>query len=66
MLDRHILTFNENISGLRDFISLIGPFIEEHHEKAVKEHQLIIDAFEIAKKIEVEENETQKIELQIN
>jgi len=64
MLDRHILTFNENISGLRDFISLIGPFIEEHHEKAVKEHQLIIDAFEIAKKIEVEENETQKIELQ--
>lgn len=64
MLDRHILTFNENIIGLRDFISLIGPFIEEHHEKAVKEHQLIVDAFEIAKKIEVEEDETQKTELQ--
>lgn len=64
MLDRHILTFNENIIGLRDFISLIGPLIEEHHEKAVKEHQLIIDAFEIAKKIEVEEDETQKTELQ--
>jgi predicted RNA-binding protein len=64
MLDRHILTFNENIIGLRDFISLIGPFIEEHHEKAVKEHQLIVDAFEIAKKIEVEEDEIQKTELQ--
>lgn len=64
MLDRHILTFNENITGLRDFISLIGPFIEEHHEKAVKEHQLIVDAFEIAKKIEIEEDETQKSELQ--
>lgn len=64
MLDRHILTFNENIIGLRDFISLIGPFIEEHHEKAVKEHQLIVDAFEIAKKIEVEEDKTQKTELE--
>ena len=64
MLDRHILTFNENIIELRDFISLIGPFIEEHHEKAVKEYQLIVDAFEIAKKIEVEEDETQKTELE--
>ena len=64
MLDRHILTFNENIIGLRDFISLIGPFIEEHHEKAVKEHQLIVDAFEIAKKIEVEEDEARKTELE--
>ena len=64
MLDRHILTFNENIVGLRDFISLIGPFIEEHHEKAVKEHQIIVDAFEIAKKIEVEKDETEKTELE--
>jgi hypothetical protein len=64
MLDRHILTFNENIIGLRDFISLIGPFIEEHHEKAVNEHRLIVGAFDIAKKIEVEEDETQKTELQ--
>jgi hypothetical protein len=63
MLDRHILTFNENIIGLRDFISLIGPFIEEHHDKAVKEHQLVLDAFEIAKKIEVEKDESQKTEL---
>ncbi len=66
MLDRHILTFNENIIGLRDFISLIGPFIEDHHEKALKEHQLIVDAFEIARKIEVEEDESKKQNFKIS
>lgn len=64
MLDRQILTFNENINGLRDFISVIGPFIEEHHEKAMKEHQKVVDAFEIAKQIENEDDEGQKLELE--
>lgn len=64
MLDRQILTFNENIIGLRDFISLIGPFIEKHHRKAVQEHNEIIDAFAIAKKIAAEKDENRKLEMQ--
>lgn len=54
MLDRHILTFNESIIGLRDFISLIGHFIEEHHRIAVVEQEQISEGFELAKKIAIE------------
>ena len=64
MLDRQILTFNENINGLRDFIILIGPFIEEHHSKAVEEHKEIVSAFDLAKKIATERDEAIRIELQ--
>lgn len=64
MLDRQILTFNENINGLRDFISLIGPFIEEHHNRAVKEHELIVEAFETAETIEKETDEQVKSKLE--
>lgn len=60
MLDRHILTFNENINGLRDFISLIGPFIEEHHNRAVQEHKIVLDTFDIAKRISTETDEESK------
>lgn len=60
MLDRHILTFNENIIGLREFITLISPFIEEHHKKAVEEHEQIIESFKIAERIAVETDANQK------
>lgn len=60
MLHRHILTFNENIIGLRDFISLIGPFIEEHHKKAVAEQERISEGFELAKKIATAANDEEK------
>lgn len=64
MLDKYIIIFNENINGLRDFISLIGPFIEKHHQQAVEEHNKIIEAFEFAKQIETEENGDVKAELE--
>lgn len=39
MIDKHILDFNENLIGLRDFVELIDPFLNEklqEHDKHVK------------------------------
>lgn len=41
MLDKHIVDFNESLIGLRDFVELIEPFLNDK----VEEHENIASTF---------------------
>lgn len=54
MLDNYLKNFNENISGLREFIELIEPFLDQHLENAEKEREIVSKGFDLAKEVALE------------
>lgn len=50
MLKNYILNFQENLQGLRDFTSLISPFLDEHGEKVNEKHIPAFEPLNIARK----------------
>lgn len=69
MLDKHIVDFNESLIGLRDFVELIDPFLNEkveEHDKHVR--PIVVSAMLkelLSEKTEWEEGEREKfIEMQ--
>lgn len=63
LLKDFILNFHENLQGLRDFISLIDPFLDDYNEKLYEKHGGAFIPFEIAKKKYLAENEEEKKKL---
>lgn len=64
MLDKLLSNFNQNISGLREFIELIEPFLDQHLSKAQKEMEQISKGFDLAKDVEQEKDVARKAELE--
>lgn len=64
MLDNYLRNFNDNISGLREFIELIEPFLDKHLDDAKKETELISKGFDLAKEVAFETEEINKREKQ--
>ncbi len=69
MLDKHIVDFNESLIGLREFVELIDPFLNEkieEHDKHIR--PIVVSAMLkelLTKKTELDEGEREKfIELQ--
>ncbi len=60
MLDKYLRNFNESISGLREFIELIEPFLDKHLENAKTEKELISKGFDLAKEIAQETDEEKR------
>ncbi|WP_228238081.1 hypothetical protein [Allomuricauda sp. M10] len=60
MLDNYLRNFNENISGLREFIELIEPFLDQHLKEAEKEREIISKGFDLAKDVALEKDEEKK------
>lgn len=60
MLDNYLRNFNENISGLREFIDLIEPFLDQHLENAENEREIISKGFDLAKEVAIETDDEKK------
>lgn len=60
MLDNYLRNFNENISGLREFIELIEPFLDKHLNDAEKETEIISKGFDLAKEVALEVDDESK------
>ena len=43
MLNKHIVDFNESLIGLRDFVELIDPFLNEKVEEHDKHVRPLVD-----------------------
>lgn len=60
MLDNYLKNFNQNISGLREFIELIEPFLDKHLENAEKEREIVSKGFDLAKEVALENDDKKK------
>tara|TARA_A100000171_G_C2126725_1_gene144004 strand:- start:713 stop:2011 length:1299 start_codon:yes stop_codon:yes gene_type:complete len=56
--------FNSTIEGLRDFVDLIQPMLNEYHKKEFEKHNHAFESLIIAEQIQKEENEEKKYQLQ--
>lgn len=66
MFNKHIIDFNKNILGLREFVDLIDPILKEKHkEDSEPIHKVIMSGMlkkDLAVKKEWKENEKEKLE----
>lgn len=60
MLKNFILNFHENLEGLRDFVTLIDPFLDDYNKKLTEKHGAAFKPLEIAKKKYFAEDEIEK------
>lgn len=60
MLKNYILNFHENLQGLRDFVSLISPFLDEYGDKLNEKHGKTFEPLRIARKRHFAESEEEK------
>src|SRR5690606_10796511 len=56
----YILNFHENLQGLRDFVSLISPFLDEHGNKVSEKHNQAFEPLKIARKRYFAETQEEK------
>ena len=61
MLDNYLRNFDESINGLREFIELIEPFLDQHLEEAEKESNVIAKGFELAKEVALEDDQDKRL-----
>ena len=55
--------FKNNISGLRDFVELIEPMLNQHHKKEEEKHETAFKPLVLARQIEITEDPIKKSEL---
>lgn len=56
--------FKSSIEGLRDFVELIQPMLNEYHKKEFEKHDKAFEPLAIAEQIQKEEDEKKKSQLQ--
>lgn len=56
--------FKSSIEGLRDFVDLIQPMLNEYHKKEFEKHDKAFEPLAIAEQIQKEEDEKKKSQLQ--
>jgi len=64
MFEKLLDQFDNNIMGLRDYVDLIQPILDEYHKKEQEKHDEAFLPFALAQKIEVEDDPYKKEELQ--
>jgi len=64
MFSKLLEQFNSNITGLRDFVDLIQPMLDEYHKSEQEKHQSAFAPLAIAKQIHLEEDPETKSKLQ--
>lgn len=67
MIDHYIASFHNNILGLRDFITLISPFLDEHQKSVVEQHkpELKFITLALTKHITTEAEQRSQIDSQL-
>ena len=65
MFTKFISEFEDNIQGLRDFVQLINPILEEHQKKIEKESAIYLKPIELAIQRHLEEDVFEKEKLDV-
>lgn len=63
MFRKFISEFENNIEGLREFVELINPILEEHQKKVEKDNAIKLEPISLAIQKHLEEDEKKKKEL---
>lgn len=64
MFEKLLDQFNNNIMGLRDYVDLIQPILDEYHKKEKQKHDEAFLPLALAQEIEIEDDPEKKEKLQ--